>query len=374
MTAWRDRPLDVDLNRYEDAPVHSGEDRSGADAEQTAADSDQTAADADQTSADRDQAAAEFDQRTADFDQALINEFQAGLGHHANESENAESHRAREASAKVRAETARARSEMAALRDLTALDRDTRARARDQTAEERDRAATQRDEAAAALDREIERRESARDEHDRRVRNGIDILLWASRDREQTEADRQAAAERRAAAALDRELAAEDRARAALDREQAARERAAASVDQLTLTLRRGVGLAALEREMSRAERTGRSLTAAYVDVDGLKVINDNEGHAAGDATLRRVTDHIHSHLRGYDFIARIGGDEFLCVMPDAEPDDARRRFDAIQKNLAQTSPPTAISVGLTRYLPGEPLGDLLARSDHALLVARGQR
>lgn len=338
-----------------------------ADEEQTGADADQNAADSDQTSADRDQAASDYDQRTADFDQALLHAGPGEVAFH----ENAESRRAREASAKVRAETARARSEMAVLRDLTALERDTRARTRDQAADQGDRAATQRDQRAAALDRELERGESAREEHDRRFRSGVDILLWAAHDRSQAKADRVSARARRAAAATDRELAAEDRARAALDREQGARDRAAASVDELTLTLRRGVGLAALEREMNRAERTGESLTVAYIDVDGLKAINDREGHAAGDATLRRVTDHLHQHLRPYDFVARIGGDEFLCVVPDAEPDDVRRRFDAVHDSLARTSPPTSISFGLTRYLPGEPLSEFLARSDHALLSAR---
>ena len=92
----------------------------------------------------------------------------------------------------------------------------------------------------------------------------------------------------REAAAHDRELAAEDREQAAHDRSVAADELAAEGIDDLTGAMLRRVGLGAIQREMDRTQRSGEGLVVAYVDVDGLKAVNDTAGHMAGDALLTR--------------------------------------------------------------------------------------
>jgi hypothetical protein len=150
-----------------------------------------------------------------------------------------------------------------------------RAVARDDVARARDLAALARDEAARMRDREM------------RTHDAI----------------RRAAAEDRAAAAADREAAALDREDAARDREDAARDRlgaqkicdallrelAIAETDQLTGARTRAAGLRDIDHEIARAHRTRGLLVAAYVDVVGLKIVNDTHGHADGDALLRRV-------------------------------------------------------------------------------------
>ena len=68
------------------------------------------------------------------------------------------------------------------------------------------------------------------------------------------------------------------------------------------------------EREMDRTLRSGEGLVVAYIDVDGLKAVNDTAGHTAGDTLLSSVADSITHDLRSYDVICRFGGDEFLVL------------------------------------------------------------
>ena len=123
--------------------------------------------------------------------------------------------------------------------------------------------------------------------------------------------EREQAADDREAGARDRVEASRDRERAAHDRSDAARERAEAGVDVLTGALARGRGLLDLRREIARARRSDGRLVLAFVDVDGLKPINDLQGHAVGDALLRDVAVVMRTALRSYDLVVRYGGDEF---------------------------------------------------------------
>jgi hypothetical protein len=101
--------------------------------------------------------------------------------------------------------------------------------------------------------------------------------------------DRNQAGLDRQQAVLDREQARLDRAQATLDREDD--ERQDYLLDDLTGTLRRGPGFRELEHEIDRARREGNPLVVAFVDIDGLKEVNDRGGHAAGDQLLRDVAD-----------------------------------------------------------------------------------
>ena len=153
-----------------------------------------------------------------------------------------------------------------------------------------------------------------------------------------------------------RKQAARDREQAARDREQAAYERTHAGTDELTGARRRGVGLEELENEIQRARRTGQSLVAIYVDVDGLKSVNDEQGHRAGDEMLRSVVNGLRDHLRPYDLIIRLGGDEFLCVLPTGL-DEARLRVAGFRSDLSE-SVGASVSVGFSELCDGETLQD----------------
>lgn len=221
-----------------------------------------------------------------------------------------------------------------------------------------DRLADERDRAAERRDRAAERRDSAATN-----REGTDDRFPVS--------ERDPAAHDREAASRDRTEASRDRKRAADDRRQAARDRAQAGVDALTGALRRDRGLFELKREVGRAHRSDAGLILAFVDVDGLKQINDAHGHAAGDRLLHDVAVALRNALRSYDLVVRYGGDEFLCVLPSTDLEGARRRFDAVARSLMERTEWASVSVGLAALENPDTLEELIGRADAALYAGR---
>ena len=126
-----------------------------------------------------------------------------------------------------------------------------------------------------------------------------------------------------------------------------------------------------LQREIYRARRSDGVLTLAFVDVDGLKAINDTHGHAAGDRALRAVAAALLDGLRSYDLVVRYGGDEFLCGLPGTDLAAAQHRFDAVATTLAEQNPGTSVSIGLAELAAQDTLETLIARADAALYAAR---
>jgi two-component system cell cycle response regulator len=185
-------------------------------------------------------------------------------------------------------------------------------------------------------------------------------------------AQRAQAAEDRRAAAEDRRLAADERAQAHADLNDMARELEIAATDPLTGARMRAAGLAELDHEIDRARRAGASLVAVYVDVVGLKAVNDSEGHLAGDTMLQRVVAVLKENVRSYDLIIRLGGDEFLCVLSDATLMDARRRLRHVGITLAADETPHQVTAGFAKLGPGETAAELIARADADLIDQRG--
>ncbi len=186
----------------------------------------------------------------------------------------------------------------------------------------------------------------------------------ASADRAGAAADRARAAEERAQAARDRIVAARDRAQAALDRQ-------ASEIDELTHVQRRGAGLERLQREIDRARRASEGLVVAFVDVDGLKRVNDSKGHLAGDALLVAVADSLQACLRSYDLVMRFGGDEFVCALPHTNVEQTRRRFTEVSNTLAATPAHGSITVGFAQLADDDSPEDLIERADADLLALR---
>jgi len=112
----------------------------------------------------------------------------------------------------------------------------------------------------------------------------------------------------------------------------------------------------------------------AYVDVDGLKETNDTKGHQAGDATLKHVVDVLREHLRSYEPIVRIGGDEFACAISATTIENVRSRLDDISIELADGPEGISISVGVAALTPGDTPMDLINRADTSLLRTRRQK
>ncbi len=321
-----------------------------ADQDQTSSDRDQTASDQDQTWSDHDQTASERDQRSADDDQHAADDELAAGG---------------DAATYQRSTVARERS---------SHDREAVSELRDETAASRLHVAEDRDRAAAFRDRGAEARDSVARLHDLQSdadASPMDIVMRAERDRARAAADRVKAANDRRRAAADREEAALERAEALRHRTESADDLRRATTDELTGARTRMFGLEEVSRELERAHRTGGALVLAFVDVDGLKQVNDTEGHLAGDALLQRVGETIRTSIRPYDLIVRYGGDEFVCAMPNLSAREARTRFEKIAVALTAASPEHSVTFGIAEAGRDDGLRELLARADAALLEAR---
>jgi diguanylate cyclase (GGDEF)-like protein len=336
-------------------------DRTAADSDQHASERDQTASDSDQTDSDRDQWASDTDQRASEEDQAA-SDLEA-LG--------ATDQQVRETGSSHREHAMHLRHEQSHARLRTGVSREITADERDQTAAQRDRVAQMRDAREAASDRTQASLQSEGQQHGEGTLSQAHDRQRAADDRARAAADRARAAADRARAADERAQSARERALAARDRAQAAIDRAASEVDELTHVRRRGAGMKQLQREMDRARRTHAELVVTFVDVDGLKKVNDTEGHLAGDSLLLAVADSLRACLRSYDLVMRYGGDEFVCALPNADVGRVRRRFCDVSSTLASSPGGGSISVGFAELDDSDSPEDLIHRADADLLTHR---
>ena len=159
----------------------------------------------------------------------------------------------------------------------------------------------------------------------------------------------------------------------ALERARLEAELQRAHLDALTGALRREVGRLALRNEIERARRSDGRFIIAFVDVDGLKGVNDREGHAAGDRVLRTLAATMRANLRSYDPIVRFGGDEFICGISSIGPDEAQHRIGVIDQSLRHATG-VGITAGLASLTSDETLEELTERADAALLEAKRSR
>ena len=112
----------------------------------------------------------------------------------------------------------------------------------------------------------------------------------------------------------------------------------------------------------------------AFIDVDGLKQLNDSQGHLAGDTLLQLLGETLRANVRTYDVIVRYGGDELLCAMPNLSASEARTRFEKIAALLTAADAKHSVTFGLAEAEPADALQDLLARADADLLRTRSSR
>lgn len=148
--------------------------------------------------------------------------------------------------------------------------------------------------------------------------------------------------------------------------------RTQADTDSLTgLLNRRGV-FHALESSDPDVTRT-----LAIIDCDGLKAVNDDYGHLAGDEYLCAIAGRVRANLPGSDVLARWGGDEFLVVQ-DLEVDSALRTLERVRRAISDNpigiragSISTSVSIGVVGWHVGQPLDEALAQADRALYRAK---
>lgn len=238
------------------------------------------------------------------------------------------------------------------VRDADASQRDTLAEGRDVEAGARDAVAACRDAHAMGV-----ATEQSATPPSALLQTIAQLQTGSVTDRRQAGVDRRLSARDRADSLADRVAFGQDRTVATAQRESAIH-------DDLTGTLRREQGLFQLEQEIERAARAAGLLCFAFVDVDGLKVVNDSASYQAGDEVLRRVCDALRAHLRPYDSIVRYGGDEFVCALPGLTLHEVQARFEAINVILAKGSVSASVTTGLAMGAPGDTVQELIGRAD----------
>jgi diguanylate cyclase (GGDEF)-like protein len=146
-----------------------------------------------------------------------------------------------------------------------------------------------------------------------------------------------------------------------------------AHLDGLTGAYRREVGRLALRNEIERARRGDGRFVIAFVDVDGLKGVNDRDGHSAGDRVLRTLAATLRANLRSYDPIVRYGGDEFVCGVASVDTSEVVHRIAVIDQSMRNATG-VGITAGLATLSGNETLEELTERADAALLDAKRGR
>lgn len=152
-----------------------------------------------------------------------------------------------------------------------------------------------------------------------------------------------------------------------------------ASVDTLTGRMTRRMVLVALSREFARATRSGAGLSVLALDIDHFKRVNDTYGHAAGDTVLRAFSHSISAGLRHHDSAGRLGGEEFLVLLPEANEAEAvlvaermRAEIEELPIQVEGRPIPITTSVGIATLGAADTSPEqLLERADAALYEAK---
>ena len=117
--------------------------------------------------------------------------------------------------------------------------------------------------------------------------------------------------------------------------------------------------------------------TICFIDIDGLKYVNDNFGHNIGDEYIKHVCKVLISHTRHEDIICRIGGDEFIVLMKDCEKNDSERRMASIRERIIKSKRefPMSISYGLVEVTSskGQSPEKLLGEADSVMYKFKKQ-
>ncbi|POF38739.1 hypothetical protein B0D71_29525 [Pseudomonas laurylsulfativorans] len=155
-------------------------------------------------------------------------------------------------------------------------------------------------------------------------------------------------------------------------------QRQKALVDPLTGLPNRAAWSERLDHEVKQWQQHGNTLLLAMLDLDHFKRINDNYGHLAGDKVLKIIASVLRKRLRGTDFIARFGGEEFVLLMPSTVPSAGLKLLESLRASIEacpfhfKGEPVTiTVSIGMSAFRPGEHSDQVLKRADQALYRAK---
>ncbi|WP_251047479.1 GGDEF domain-containing protein [Planococcus sp. ISL-110] len=110
------------------------------------------------------------------------------------------------------------------------------------------------------------------------------------------------------------------------------------------------------------------------LDINHFKQVNDTYGHQTGDAVLQELAVRLEAEVGSDDIVVRLGGEEFVVVMPDAAVEDALAMGNALCTRIALAAwqhVPVTVSIGVAAYVPGDKVGNLQSRADGFLYKAK---
>ena len=151
-----------------------------------------------------------------------------------------------------------------------------------------------------------------------------------------------------------------------------------ATLDALTGIANRRTLNHVAERAIGAARRHRRALAVLLIDADHFKRINDAYGHEVGDAALQRIAATLQCELRAEDVLARLGGEEFVAVLPDSDEASALRSAERLRAAveadeflIQQRRVPLQVSIGVAQLESGDDFAALLRRADQAMYAAK---
>lgn len=210
------------------------------------------------------------------------------------------------------------------------------------------------------------------------IRHSLDNIRRHLAQRRDEEAQREAALEQQLKALNHRlvELEGEsDRLRSRL-----AQERVQAMTDPLTAVANRLGYEKRMTQEFARWQRYQSPLSLLVCDIDHFKRINDSYGHKAGDRALVAIARSINRHVRQTDFVARVGGEEFVVLLPETTLEAAKAVAEKLCQGVAAcefvyegTPVPITMSIGVAGFSSGDEVDDVYGRGDQALYRAKAQ-
>lgn len=151
-------------------------------------------------------------------------------------------------------------------------------------------------------------------------------------------------------------------------------------IDFLTGLCNRREFFALAEQERLRAARYGKCISVAYIDLDSFKEVNDKLGHSAGDAVLVDIATELRRNLRATDVVARMGGDEFVILLPETDASAARTAIEKLRGLLLDLSQqrnwPITYSIGLVTFEQApRSTDDMIGEADRLMYsIKRGTK
>jgi diguanylate cyclase (GGDEF)-like protein len=155
-------------------------------------------------------------------------------------------------------------------------------------------------------------------------------------------------------------------------------EQAASMIDAVTNVFTRGILQDLMTSEISRAERTNRSLALLMCDLNNFKQVNDRYGHLMGDYVLSQIATILKSCVRGSDYVVRYGGDEFLALLPETDLEGGEIVRQRVHRKVAEWDCnnrvgdlPITVSMGLYLHVTGQTADKDVAEADASMYAEK---